>query len=640
MTKRTGEEIRTLPFFQWKDPLAHLEHMEGAEWKKLVQKENAHFRSAVQDIASKREKSQYFYEFQKAEEQDEIGFLFQCGQIVIQPNGTFSYKWKWANEKTVHSCAMVFSEGNRVWAVEENSSGNESYTLVCYTKGKTQPIWKYEKSVGPFLCVKNGLCYVLEETATLRYGSCVAIDSVTGRGRKVIFEEPSLRHNLELRMGENKCIFLLSANSGRQKLFVIDGYTCKRIGSHCISFCPIGYASLTSKVPCFFGRIESFKAPWTAFGKDLISFPIPQHYRIYNIEYVNLQNGLFLYSHSGIRFLLKIQHGKEPKEIQSGIFELDIDPWRRWNGEEKLIGYKTIPGASPEIFQSSRDGTIETMKKSKSYVSSVHQEYAVSQDGSKVPFIVVKPKRKPVGLMVVVYGGYGLPTHIGTGKWKAWIQRGWAVVFGLIRGGGDMGDAWAEDGRTYRKINSIYDTETVIKKSQNILNIPWEKTCIYGRSAGGYTAGALVARHGKGGLIGGAYLIVPYLDVLRTTTNPELPLTVLEYDEFGNPEEKLADLRAVLQLSPVDALPPEGAPSIFVVCRSSTNDMEVLTYESVKWIQKVRGYPIETKGSEEKYLYITSDHGHFVRGSLATEQNVEDYLLFQDWIADKNVVEN
>lgn len=632
MTKRTGEEIRNIGYFEWKDPLAHLEKMEGPVWRGILQKENAHFIKGVENTSSKKERNSLYFHFQKSETSEDIGFLFDCNGIQIQPNGTFSYRWKWIGEKDIYNCAMVYSEGNRVWAIEENISGNESYTLVCYSKGRKTPLWKYEKAVGPFLCVKDDCVYVIEETAPLRYGICVSVDMKTGRGRKVLFEEESLRHNLELRMGENKCIFLISANSGRQKLYVIEKGICKRVGTSCICFFPVGYATPTSKIPCFFGRIESFEAPWTAFGKELMTYNLSKECKLHRIEYVSLTNNIYIYSYAGIRFILELQSGIQPKLLQSGIYEIEVNPWSHWKGEVSFLGYKIVPGATPEIFRYLRNGEFSILRQSKSYVSKVELHWATAHDKKRVPFVLVKPKGKMKGIMVVVYGGYGLPTHIGTKKWKEWIQHGWCVVFGFIRGGGDMGDGWAEEGRTFKKFTSVYDTEAVIRKSQELTGLEPENTCIYGRSAGGYTVGSLVSKHPDGDLFGAAYMVVPYVDVLRTTTNPELPLTVLEYDEFGNPEGNLLDLEALLQLSPVDTMPEKGAPSIFLVCRTSTNDMEVLPYESVKWILKSRGYPIPTDFSEEKYLFITSGQGHFVRGSLGIQQNMEDFLLLHTWL--------
>jgi oligopeptidase B len=130
-------------------------------------------------------------------------------------------------------------------------------------------------------------------------------------------------------------------------------------------------------------------------------------------------------------------------------------------------------------------------------------------------------------------------------------------------------------------------------------------------------------------LIGSAYVEVPYVDVLKTTSNPNLPLTVLEYDEFGNPRQRIQDLETLLRVSPVDTLPSDGAPGVFVVARTSTNDREVLAYESVKWITRLRGYPIPQKQSAEKFLHITEGHGHFINGDLGVKQKAEDFLLLQ-----------
>jgi oligopeptidase B len=234
--------------------------------------------------------------------------------------------------------------------------------------------------------------------------------------------------------------------------------------------------------------------------------------------------------------------------------------------------------------------------------------------------------------MCIQYGGYGIPTGLDTARWRPYLEAGWAITFALVRGGGDYGDCWADAARTYRKARSIEDTECVIRSAQKKTGIHWTKTCLYGRSAGGYTLGAIVARHGGGGLIGAAYTEVPYVDLLRTTTNPRLPLTVLEYDEFGNPAKKLEDLETILQLSPVDALPEEGAPAIFVVARTSLNDREVLPYESVKWITKLRGFPTPTVGAAEKYLSILDGHGHFVKGSDGIHQKNEDFILLNGWL--------
>jgi len=230
--------------------------------------------------------------------------------------------------------------------------------------------------------------------------------------------------------------------------------------------------------------------------------------------------------------------------------------------------------------------------------------------------------------MVIVYGAYNLKTTVNMGRWKPYLDAGWALAVAMVRGGGDYGDQWAEDARRHKKYKSVEDTEAVIRAAQKQIGIGWKSTALYGRSAGGYIVGSVCSRAAKGGLIGMAYAEVPYVDVLRTTTNNSLPLTILEYNEFGNPRSRLEDFETILGLSPVDSLGDGGAPGIFVVASTSMNDREVLTYESVKWIQRLRG-----SGGEMKLLRILDGKGHFVKGSAADVQRYEDFVLLNAFAA-------
>jgi oligopeptidase B len=142
--------------------------------------------------------------------------------------------------------------------------------------------------------------------------------------------------------------------------------------------------------------------------------------------------------------------------------------------------------------------------------------------------------------------------------------------------------------------------------------------------------GATVGRHTEGDLFGFAYTEVPYVDVLRTTTNPKLPLTKLEYEEFGHPAKKLQNFGALLHLSPVDLVPDSGVPRIFVLSRTALLDLEVLAYESMKWIRKLRG-PTEIGKDQPKLLAITAGEGHFAKGPTALRQRAEDLAILDAW---------
>jgi hypothetical protein len=576
--------IRDIGFVKWKDPLAWMESMKGPAWLRIVQAENLHFDTAVRALSREVVVPKEKYE------------SFQCGPILIQPNGTLSYTWTWIGTDKSKEAAAIECIEDTVYAMEADDEGNEVYSLACYTKKRE--VWRYKTSIAPYICVKDGVCYLIEAVGTLQYRRLICIDADTGKGRRVLFEEKSRRNNLSLKNG-----FLVSDNSGRQALYSLS--PVKRVCEEGVSFFPVGGN-------CYFARIGSFDAPWKLFGAEYKLPPLKD-----GIEFFSLKTSLLLTSSGGVRCLYKCSAEKAPVKLREFIGTCVFDTFCT---ESMYITY--IPGSTEGLYDEKK-----VIRKEEVYAKhSLHT--CTSADGTKVPYVFVAKRAAVKGLMVIVYGGYGIPTKMETSRWRLYLEAGWGLVFGLIRGGGDFGDSWADAARTYKKGKSVEDAEAVIKAAQKLTKVAWTSTCIYGRSAGGYVVGSIVARHGRGGVIGAAYAEVPYVDILRTTTNPSLPLTVLEYDEFGHPAEKLEDLEAVLRLSPIDSLPEEGAPAIFVVARTSLNDKEVFAYECVKWITKLRG---SSPSAQEKYLAITDGQGHFVRGSKGEKQKIEDFLLLDGW---------
>ena len=174
----------------------------------------------------------------------------------------------------------------------------------------------------------------------------------------------------------------------------------------------------------------------------------------------------------------------------------------------------------------------------------------------------------------------------------------------------------------------LEDFEAVIQSAQKKTDVNPENTIIYGRSAGGYLVGATLARNATGNLFRTLYTEVPYLDVLSTASNPRLPLTQLEYEEFGDPLHKEKNALALLRLSPVNTIPESGAPAIFVLCRIGLNDKEVFAYESVKWITRLR----ENEG-KPKLLAISEGEGHFISGRSSFRERAEDLALLLSNVA-------
>jgi oligopeptidase B len=246
--------------------------------------------------------------------------------------------------------------------------------------------------------------------------------------------------------------------------------------------------------------------------------------------------------------------------------------------------------------------------------------------------VIVKEKGiKPKAQLVYVYGAYGSTTPVGWtyGHWYPLLKRKWALVFALVRGGGDIDAAWAEMARRQNRHLSIEDFEAVIRASQTKNKLGPEETVIYGRSAGGLLMGGTMAEYPDGSLMGAVYAEVPYVDELRTTTNPELPLTALEYNEFGAPSLRLEDFIQVAQLSPADTAASTAFSNLLVIARTAENDSQVFAYESVKWIRRLREHSV--KGAP-KICLIEQDQGHFTPPEKTVAQWAIDAAILDAWV--------
>jgi len=246
-----------------------------------------------------------------------------------------------------------------------------------------------------------------------------------------------------------------------------------------------------------------------------------------------------------------------------------------------------------------------------------HQHHAISADGTQIPFYTVGPAT-PKGLFIPAYSAYGIYSSFSTARWRPLLAEGWAIAFGVYRGGGDHTPEWEDAGRLTGRMKTLEDAEAVVRAARRLYNMPAAKTVIYGRSAGGLWVGGLCSRYPNGDLFGGAYMEVPYLDVLRTTTNHSLPLTLLETDEFGLPAMRLSDLAGILKWSPMETLPATGTPGIFQIVRTGLNDSQVFAYESAKWVVRSR------QNAERIFLAIEGGQGHFVNGDKGLQQQAED----------------
>jgi oligopeptidase B len=228
-------------------------------------------------------------------------------------------------------------------------------------------------------------------------------------------------------------------------------------------------------------------------------------------------------------------------------------------------------------------------------------------DGVKVPASVVYRldsfQRGGNPLYVYGYGSYGYPLPIGFSASRlSLLDRGVVIAYAHIRGGGEMGDSWHDAGKMMVKRNTFSDfiavTEQLVAKGFGAA----DRVAIEGGSAGGLLMGAVVNQRPE--LFRAVLSHVPFVDVMNTMLDASLPLTVAEYEEWGNPNE--ADAFAYMRsYSPYDNLKAGNYPAMLV--KTSLNDSQVMYWEPAKYVAKLR--TLKTNATP-LLLHINMDAGH------------------------------
>jgi oligopeptidase B len=233
--------------------------------------------------------------------------------------------------------------------------------------------------------------------------------------------------------------------------------------------------------------------------------------------------------------------------------------------------------------------------------------HAVAPDGTRVPISLVRAVDAPrdgTGAMVLAgYGAYGLPYPVTFSSHRlSLLERGVGIAVAHIRGGGDLGKRWHDAGRMMAKRNTFTDFIVAADFLVAERYAARERLVIEGGSAGGLLIGAVLNL--RPDVAAAAILRVPFVDVINTMLDESLPLTVGEFEEWGNPKlpEQYAYMKSYCPYSNLDARP---YPAILV--RTSLNDSQVMYWEPAKWVAKLR----TLKTNETPVLFkIDLDAGH------------------------------
>ena len=218
-----------------------------------------------------------------------------------------------------------------------------------------------------------------------------------------------------------------------------------------------------------------------------------------------------------------------------------------------------------------------------------HREWAIAPDGTRVPISLVSHARTGQdGTAPCVLSGYGSYEASNDPVFSiprlSLLDRGFVVAIAHVRGGGEMGRRWYEEGKLLSKRNSFTD---FIAAAQRLAEARWTSADLLiarGRSAGGLLVGAAVNL--APAAFGGIVAQVPFVDALNSILNPDLPLTVTEWEEWGDPLHDRAAYDYMKTYSPYENLTSERYPPILAT--ASLNDTRVLYHEPAKWIARLR----------------------------------------------------
>ncbi|AMY52162.1 S9 family peptidase [Rhodococcoides fascians] len=259
-----------------------------------------------------------------------------------------------------------------------------------------------------------------------------------------------------------------------------------------------------------------------------------------------------------------------------------------------------------------------------------HREWATAPDGTQIPLSVIARKDVPEGPAPTLLYGYGsyeasMDPSFSVARLSL-LDRGIVFVVAHVRGGGEMGRHWYDQGKTLQKKNTFTD---FIAAAQHLIDTGRtspKHLVADGGSAGGLLMGAVANLAPE--LFNGILANVPFVDPLTSILDPSLPLTVIEWDEWGNP---LADKEVydyMKSYSPYENVEAKNYPSILAI--TSINDTRVLYVEPAKWVAALRA----TKtGDSDLLLKTEMSAGH--GGVSGRYEKWKEAAFEYAWIVEK-----
>jgi len=280
-----------------------------------------------------------------------------------------------------------------------------------------------------------------------------------------------------------------------------------------------------------------------------------------------------------------LRYGYSSMVTPATVFLYDPETGQR----EVLKQQEVLGGFDPDVYHTER-------------------RWAVGHDGVRIPTSMVWHRDRaladPGPCLLYAYGSYEASIDPTFSPIRlSLLERGFVFAIAHVRGGGELGRKWYRGGKLENKPNTFADVESVARMLIDDGVTSPGQLVLRGGSAGGLMAGAVINQSPE--LFAAVVAQVPFVDVLTTITNAALPLTVTEWEEWGNPIEDEAIYEVMRSYSPLDNVGPRPYPS--VLATAGLNDTRVSYWEAAKWVQELRH---QTTSGEPILLWTDLESGH------------------------------
>jgi len=381
------------------------------------------------------------------------------------------------------------------------------------------------------------------------------------------------------------------------------------------------------------------RAPVTDPGKSHWRDFIPARKNVKVDDVECFANHLVVYERSGglkkIRVLDLVNGGSHEVEFPEPVYTVWSDENPEYDTNSLRFSYTSM--VTPRsVIEYDMDTRTRELKKQYEVLGGYDPEdlkmervFAVTRDGAKVPISLVYRKSvKRDGTNPVFMSGYGAygssvePYFLSTRL--SLLERGFICAIAHVRGGGEMGRQWYEEGKLLKKANTFADfiacaDYLVRKKYTSAGNI-----AIYGGSAGGLLAGAVT--NARPELFRCVIAGVPFVDVVTTMMDETIPLTVIEFEEWGNPESKKF-YEYMMSYSPYDNIDRQDYPHMLVT--GGLNDPRVQYWEPAKWVAKLR-----TMKTDDNALLLRMKMGEGHGGASGRYDHLRDIAFEYVFVLD------